>query len=271
MRRDKAPRKPAQLRSWGQIFCVNMALALCAFMASSQPAPAQTAEDRVANSAWQGRAIGHAQAMRRFRDADAGAQATLHVIPRFGIDFDPTGLVATDQPNGSTITSTNAFFQDLGTNRRSCFTCHQPQTGWTVSAQSVQGRFYASFGSDPIFRLVDGATCPTDDVSNLPAKLDAYSLLLRKGLIRVGLAIPSGAEYEILSVSDPYHCTTNPTTGLTSPISGIVSVYRRPLPTTNLSFLTSIMWDGREPSLESVDVDATLIHAQAASAPTVAQ
>ena len=39
------------------------------------------------------------------------------------------------------------------------------QTGWTVSAASVVARFANSQGADPIFRLVDGATCPTADVS----------------------------------------------------------------------------------------------------------
>ena len=72
----------------------------------------------------------------------------------------------------------NAFFANLGTNGRTCFTCHQPQTGWGVSAASVQARFYASFGTDPIFRLVDGATCPSDDVSSIDAKLQSYTLLL---------------------------------------------------------------------------------------------
>jgi hypothetical protein len=45
-------------------------------------------------------------------------------------------------------------------------------------------------------------------------------------------------------------------------------VYRRPLPSTNLGFLTAIMWDGREPSLESQSVDATLIHAVGNAAPS---
>jgi hypothetical protein len=43
------------------------------------------------------------------------------------------------------------------------------------------------------------------------------------------------------------------------------------LPSTNLGFLTTFMWDGREPSLASQAVDATLIHAQANAAPTTAQ
>ena len=36
-------------------------------------------------------------------------------------------------------------------------------------------------------------------------------------------------------------------------------------------FLTTIMWDGREPSLTSQAIDATLIHAQAAAPPSVPQ
>jgi cytochrome c peroxidase len=40
------------------------------------------------------------------------------------------------------------------------------------------------------------------------------------------------------------------------------------LPSTNLGFLSTIMWDGREPSLASQAIDATLIHAQATAPPT---
>src|SRR3954468_13530385 len=31
------------------------------------------------------------------------------------------------------IDVTNPFFQDLGTNDRSCFTCHRPAQAWTVT------------------------------------------------------------------------------------------------------------------------------------------
>jgi cytochrome c peroxidase len=243
---------------------------LCCFDGSPRATFAAGADD-AANAAWQQGAIDHAQKMREFRDADSGVQSTPAIIPEFEADPDPTGVIASDQPTGPTATATNAFFADLGTNGRTCFTCHQPQTGWTVSADSVQARFRASLGADPIFRLVDGATCPTDDVSSLVAKRRAYSLLLDKGLIRIGLPIPAAAQYQVVAVDDPYGCNTNPATGLTSPVSGIVSVYRRPLPSTNLGFLSTIMWDGREPSLASQAVNATLIHAQGAAAPSVAQ
>lgn len=80
--------------------------------------------------------------------------------------------------------------------------------------------------------------------------------LLNKGLIRVGLPMPANAEFQVVSVSDPYDCNNDPATGLKSPTTGIVSIYRRPLPSTNLGFRSAIMWDGREPSLESQAVDA---------------
>jgi cytochrome c peroxidase len=193
------------------------------------------------------------------------------MISRYSTDRDETGEIATFQPGGATLTANNAFFQDIGTNGRTCFTCHQPQNGWSVSAENVAARFAATGGKDPIFRLVDGATCPNADVSTLQAKRRAYKLLTEKGLIRIGLPLPAGAEFVVTSVNDPYNCTTNPTTGLTSPSSGIVSIYRRPLPSANLGFLSAVMWDGREPNLRSQALDATLGHAQADAPPSPAQ
>src|ERR1700676_1801663 len=249
---------------------------MCVVFGVSPLAHAQDGAYDPANYAWQAGAAHHAHRMRGFIDPDSGQQPTPPVIPEFEIDFDPSGILATAQPGGSTQTSQNAFFANLGTNNRTCFSCHQPQNGWSVSAASVQGRFYASYGNDPIFRLVDGATCPNADVSSIHAKRQAYSLLLSKGLIRIGLPVPATAEYRIVSVADPYGCNTNPLTGLTSfgsgtPTTGIVSIYRRPLPSTNLGFLTTIMWDGREPTLAQQSIDATLGHAQANAGPTTAQ
>jgi len=188
-------------------------------------APSETGE-------WAQGAIDHAQQMRIHKDSDQGSQPTPPIIKKLDIDDDPGGRIATFQPGVATITANNAFFQNLGTNGRTCDTCHQKQNGWTVSAADVRDRFADSAGTDPIFRLVDGATCPTDNVSTLGAKRRAYKLLLDKGLIRIGLPLPSAPnlEFSVASVDDPYGCTTNPATGLTSPTTGIVSMYRRPLP-----------------------------------------
>ena len=217
-------------------------------------------------------AIAHAQKMRRlFPDIGGDTQATPPVIPQLEIDLDPSGAVATFQPNGPTVTANNAFFQNLGTNGRTCFTCHQPEDAWSISAQHVRDRFHAN-SNDPLFRLFDGATCPSDDVSTLSAKRKAYGLVLAKGLIWIGLPMPSvGLEFQITDVNDPYGCNTDPTTGLTGSTAGTVSIYRRPLPSANLGFLSTIMWDGREPSLFSQAVDATLGHAQATLTPTPLQ
>jgi hypothetical protein len=103
------------------------------------------------------------------------------------------------------------------------------------------------------------------------AKAKAYSLLTDKGLIRVGLPMLSTMQFKITHVQDPYSCNTNPATGLSDPKTGIASFYRRPLPSTNLGFLSAIMWDGREPDLFHQSVDATLGHAQGNTAPSVAQ
>jgi hypothetical protein len=161
------------------------------------------ADDALALAAVAGE-VAHKQKMGHlFRDPVSGNQATPPIIPQLEIDPDPTGVIATYQPNGATRTTTNPFFQNLGTNGRTCFTCHEPEDGWGLSAQHAQDRF-AENPTDPLFRLVDGATCPSDDVSSLKAMRQAYSLVLNKGLIRIGLPMQSSMQFQILSVDDPY-------------------------------------------------------------------
>ena len=95
------------------------------------------------------------------------SQPTPALIPADRLDVDPSGLIETLNSNGLTLTKNNAFFQDLGTNGRTCFTCHQPDQGWGVSATAIQLRFLLSAGTDPIFRPVDGAVCPTANTSKI--------------------------------------------------------------------------------------------------------
>jgi hypothetical protein len=238
--------------------------------------------------AWVKGALQHVAKFLATRAKQDRPQETPPVIPAFDVSSNASGQLATFQPDGPTPTASNAFFADLGTNGRTCMTCHQPQNGWTISPPHIQARFQASDGMDPLFRLIDGATCPSADVSTLDARKDAYKLLLTKGLIRVFLPLPAGREYEIMAIDDPYHCNTNPATGLstnpatglsvptTSETTGVVSAYRRPLPSTNLGFLSALMWDGREgdgreASLTKQAIHATQIHAEASIAPTSTQ
>jgi cytochrome c peroxidase len=177
--------------------------------------------------------------------ADVGKNSAIpKTISRTDTTTDLSGKLASYQPGGATVTSRNAFFQSLGSNGRSCFSCHRPQDGWSISAADATARFKATKGKGPIFNLNDGATCPSDDVSSTAAMRKAYQLLLGQGLIRISLPMPPTdlLEFSITSVSDPYNCNTDPTFGLTSPTTGMVSVYRRPLPATNLKFDSTLMW-----------------------------
>jgi cytochrome c peroxidase len=148
------------------------------------------------------------------------------------ISRNASGAAATFSTTG-TFDFNNPFFKSIGSNGRSCVTCHQPDQAWGISAKDVQRRFKRSQGTDPIFRPVDGANCPTTARQNDPT---TYSQLLNRGLIRIDRPIPANAEFTIEVTSDPYTCS--------SPID--ISVYRRPLPTANLKFLSTVMWDGRE-------------------------
>ncbi|HLJ18127.1 MAG TPA: hypothetical protein VKV15_26780 [Bryobacteraceae bacterium] len=153
-----------------------------------------------------------------------------------------TGLLETYNTANAPIDLTGPFFQSLGTNGRSCGSCHRPAEGWTISADEVKLRFLLTQGLDPIFRTNDGSNCDHNiDTSSVAGRLQAYSLLINKGLLRIALPVPSTAEFDVIGVVNPYGCG-DPST---------VSVYRRPLPAANLRFLSTVMWDGRESSTQT--------------------
>ena len=133
------------------------------------------------------------------------------------------------------IDAANAFFTPMG-NGRTCATCHSESAGWSVTPRGLAQRFQQSAGADAIFRLVDGANSPAAPTVTLDQKRLAYSMLLTKGLIRVGMAMPAGAEFSLARADDPYNFAS----------ARELSLFRRPLPSANLKFLSSVMWDGRE-------------------------
>ncbi len=148
-----------------------------------------------------------------------------------------TGFLETYSTAGGPISLSGPFFQPLGTNGRSCASCHRPAQGWSISSDEVKLRFEVTQGRDPIFRTVDGSNCNDHiETGTLGERRKAYSLLLNRGLIRVELAVPENAEFDVVSVQNPYGCDN----------SSSLSVYRRPIPSTNLRFQSAIMWDGRE-------------------------
>ena len=191
--------------------------------------------------------------------ASSGAAGTAGSL----IFANANGVIATagvDEADAS-----NAFFQALGTNGRSCVTCHRAAQGWSITPSEVRDRFDETDGLDPIFRNNDGSNCEGADVSTLRKRRQAFSLLLDRGLIRVGLDLPAGAEFDVAAADDPYRCGGART----------ISMYRRPLPTANVKFLSAVMWDGRasksgqaiRDGLVAQVVDAVTGHAQGAVPP----
>lgn len=228
-------------------------------------------------------------------------------VPALEAYNNPLGAVGSYQPKGATKTAGNAFFQSLGTNGRACVTCHQPPSGMSVSVRNIKARLNATGGKDPIFAPVDGANCPNQvSAADTSGSLSggkrgngttdfrqSHSLLIEKGLIRIFLPVKNaanGGNIEVKVVSDPTTCNLDPAYNRDAAGRQIISVFRRPLMSANLDFKTTtgtappvppvtdnvtpsgnVMWDGREQSLFTQAVSATMGHAQATKPPTQAQ
>jgi len=208
------------------------------------------------------------------------ALSTLIVfLARGGTGWTETVGPILDVPNQTGVTRlfssvgpvdvTHPFAQSVGTNGRSCVTCHAPLDGMSITPASLRARFDASSGFDPIFRTNDGSNSPRADVSTIDARRAAFSMLLSRGVIRVEMSVPAGAEFVVEAVDDPY--------GFADPTR--LSLFRRPPPAINLAFLSTVMWDGRETfdglglrfDLGHQANTATLGHAQASQALTPEQ
>ena len=153
------------------------------------------------------------------------------------------GTLATFSEKGF-IDRQNPFFQPFGNGRR-CSTCHVQTDAWSLTPATVQTKFALSDGRDPLFMPIDAANSPTADFSTVEARRNAYSLLLNKALIRMHMALPANAEFTMEQVDDPYGHAS----------AAELSLFRRPLPSTNLKFLNSVMWDARESHVDANSPD----------------
>lgn len=147
--------------------------------------------------------------------------------------------VARSYSTSGILDLSNPFFKPFG-NGRSCASCHEASAGFSLSPEVVQKKFFDSNGLDPLFSLNDGAVSPLAKVSTLTERESAYAMLLNKGLFRIGLKIPKDAEFELQKADDPYEFAS----------ANELSLFRRPLPSANLKFLSQVMWDGRETALD---------------------
>jgi len=144
--------------------------------------------------------------------------------------LDQAGTAATFSTAGF-VDLGNAFHVPQGTNGRSCESCHLPHAGWSIRPADVELKFLLTRGTDPIFNLLD-ADSPTADVSSVPARRSAYSML-RKGLFRRNGNVPATAEYEIIAVDDPLHAGGTLTH---------FEFFRRPLATANFHIAKNVGW-----------------------------
>jgi len=137
----------------------------------------------------------------------------------------------------------NLFFAPLGGNGRACVTCHQPADSMSLSVKTIQERWQATQGTDPLFDVSDGANCP-DKPRGIAA---SHSLLIQRGLFRIARDWPGKdilgnaikPEFQIEVVRDPTGCNSSAQYGLKSRAPKI-SVFRRPRAAANLAFIEAI-------------------------------
>ncbi len=164
-----------------------------------------------------------------------------HLPRQFELARDPAGIVASFSRHGFDAGDTNGFFTALGSNGRSCNSCHRQEDGWTISARGNRALASAD-PHDPLFAPVDGSDCPPTSPTKGPDAA-ASSLTVDYGVIRIQLPVPATADFTLAGATNPKNCAIAP--GDAS-IGGELFLFRRPLPTANLVFLSTVMWDGRE-------------------------
>jgi hypothetical protein len=181
------------------------------------------------------------------------------------VTADAIGSAITVSPTTIDLSPSNPFFQSFGTNGRVCGTCHQESYGWTITPEEAHSRP----ANDPLF-VFDGSDCLPPGVANSDPATSSTQML-SKALVRIEIGIPASADYTLVAYTDPLSCPSPPS-------ASRLRMYRRPLPTANLPFLSTVMWDGREninPPNNTVALieedradqanSATLGHAQAAA------
>ncbi len=176
--------------------------------------------------------------LARFPSVQTVGEGEVAVTGGLDVAADGLGTTASFSTNHFNAGMTKAFFSALGTNRRSCNSCHLKDQGWTIAAARVR----ALAPDDPIFEPVDGSDCPPDRAEQGP-DASRSTLLTAHGVIRIQLSVPDGADFSLERATNPQGCAIAPA----SPAAGgALFLFRRPLPTANLEFVSSVMWDGRE-------------------------
>ncbi len=131
------------------------------------------------------------------------------------------------------IDFTNPFFQQLGTNPRTCATCHGSDQGWTMTSAANDQLFHDTDGLAPLFNRVDEGVRPDADLSTKDAREAAFEpTTIERGLTRFTRTVPATAAFTVLAVDDP--------SGFSTPTA--ILAFRRPSPTMNEAKVSSILW-----------------------------
>jgi hypothetical protein len=198
-------------------------------------------------------------------DASAIGEADNAVlaVTQFTNPFGAGGVVS----RTGTIDRNNQFFQNLGTNGRTCNSCHKLEASMGITTAQINAIFNQTNGLDPIFRINDGSNAPTGFYAKTGTVTDrriSFSMLLAHGDIRVGIGLPATRDYSLAAITDPYGFAN----------ANELSLFRRPMPSINMAYSTQVMWDGRESEAGRTAVrdalinqanDATTGHAQRAT------
>ena len=168
----------------------------------------------------------------------------------------PSGWAETISLTGD-IDLANPFFQVLGTNGRTCQTCHDAQAGWTITPAFAQKQFLLTRGlplgqgTAPLFRPHDASTNPTAAHSTVAQRAILYGLVTSRGLIHNTRAVPARTQYVLSQVDDPYGSST---------IARFLR-FRRPNPISNEGLTQTVTWNGiDQPPAELLQTVANLAH-----------
>jgi cytochrome c peroxidase len=124
-------------------------------------------------------------------------------------------------------------------------TCHQPTQGFSLVVPFIRERFASSQGRDPLFRANDTTDRPDADLSTVEARREAFALLLSLGVIRIGKILPSAPDFAVVSQDTARFGPLPNPNDPQNPTAPTLSLFRRPLATTNMRLDGAVQWDGR--------------------------
>jgi len=161
--------------------------------------------------------------------------------------LDSSGFFSNATSNPGIVNGNNSFFDPrLGTNGQACATCHLPNQGFSVRPEFIRLQFAISQGRDPLFSANDSADRPDADLSSAAARRRAFRLVQDLGVFRIGKTLPASAEFSIVPQNTAQF---GPLPNPTDPQANgqpTLSLFRRPLATTNTRFDSVVLWDGRQ-------------------------